>query len=628
MTIFFTPSGQLDIATDASDLPESSDGNNIFSDAMTRCKNLRINQAGKAITRDGSAALNETAIGTPIWWIEEQGGTRYAFAGSSIYSDESSIATGLQRAQWAAIQYNPFNDPTPNVFGLNGTDRKRIEDGAVYEWGIDAPTVAPTLRSGQGAGLTGEYNAKYTYVRKVDDVVVCESNPSPAGVSALLSNSSLAISATQPTDPQVTHIRFYRTTAGGSTYLYDGEVTVDTTYAFGYCFGWESNEDTGTGYKFTTSDETHDTENCYSWEERFLDLSSSASAPTYTQPFDLFDSTAIDGVLGGVVATDHDRPPLGSFVFGPAYDGTCFILKDNLLYYCKPKQPEYWPPTYFIEVSTPQLPLLTGFFHNGQVYVCSSAELYYIQGTGDGTFLPFMMRAKTGAQSLRGAVSIAGRGVYRTGPDGIYLFASGADTKVSEQQLDPIFRGETTNGIPGVGTMEGSWLYPYRNQLYFGYRSSDDTFAAHLIVLNLETNRFNYYTYDDGDGASVQMSAIATDLTNKRLLIGDSAGFIRVIESTAYTDDAGAAIEWELQSKDYILQTRRHFPRWVKYDVDASNAEECIGELLLRDVVHQSHTISAARDTRRRLVREGNGERAALRVRGSGPITIYAVESE
>jgi hypothetical protein len=630
VTIFFTPSGSLDIASDASDLPEQSDGNNIQSGAMTRCKNLRTNQAGKVITRDGSAAINAVAIDTPIWWIEELGGTRYSFAGTKIYSDESSIATGLTSAQWAAIEYNPFNDPTPNVFALNGTDRKRIEDGAVYEWGIDAPTTAPTVRSGQGAGLTGEYNAKYTYVRKVGAVVVAESNPSPAATtSAVLSNASLAITATAPTDPQVTHLRFYRTTAGAGTYLYDGELAVNGTYAFGYTYTtWEVLEDTGTGYKFTTVDPTHNTENTYSWEERYLDLASSVTTPTYTQPFDMFDSTVIDGDLGDEVATDHDRPPLGSFVFGPAYDGTCFILKDNLLYYCKPKQPEYWPATFFIEVSTPQLPLKTGFFHNGQVYVCSSAELYYIQGTGDGTFLPFIMRAKVGAQSLRGAASVAGRGIYRTGPDGIYLFTSGADSKISEQALDPIFRGEDTNGMPGVATMAGSWIHVERNQLYFGYRSSDDDYPAHLLVLNLETNRVTYYTYDDGAGESVQMSAIATDQENQRLLVGDSEGFVRVIENTAYTDDSGTAIDWEAQSKDYVLQTRRHFPRWVKYDVDASNADSCIGELLLRGEVHHSHTITGSRDTRRRLVREGNGERAAHRLRGSGPVTIYAVESE
>src|SRR3990167_6752976 len=117
----------------------------------------------------------------------------------------------------------------------------------------------------------------------------------------------------------------------------------------------------------------------------------------YTQPGSDFESNIADSILGPEVEIDHDRPPLGSFVFGPAYDGTCFILKDNLLYYCKPKQQEYWPTLYFIEVSTPQFPLKTGVFHNGQPFALSANEIYYVQGTGNGTFFPLPMKAKTGA---------------------------------------------------------------------------------------------------------------------------------------------------------------------------------------------------------------------------------------
>jgi len=626
MSILFSPNGSLDISKDPSDLPESADQNNISSGAMVRCKNLRINQQGLAKTRDGSSKLNVTAIAS-INWLEVQAGVRYAFAGTAIYRDESSIASGLTSAQWAAIQYNAFNDTTQQVFALNGTDRKRIQGSTVYEWGIAAPTTGPTVRSGGGSGLTGEYNAKYTYVRKVGSVVVAESDPSPAATtSAVLSNGSLAITPTQPSDAQVTHIRFYRTSTAGATYSYAGEVAANTTYAFGYCFSWESTEDSGTGLKFTTADTTHVTENAFSWEERFLDLGTTITASTYSNPFDTFDSNITDGSLGDLVETDHDRPPLGSFVFGPAYDGTCFILKDNLLYYCKPKQPEYWPTLYFIEVSTPQLPLKTGVFHNGQPFALSANEIYYVQGTGNGTFFPLPMKAKTGAQGPRGAISVAGKGIFHTGPDGIYLFASGADTKITEDSLEPLFRGETVQGMPGVSSMTTAWLHVFRNHLYFGYQSSGYGYPTNVIVMNLDTNRLAYYQYSDG--TVVQIRAIATDETNNRLLIGDSSGYVRVIESPSYTADSSAAISWEVQSKDYMLSTRKHFPRWSKYDVDASGATTCTGEFLLSGAVHQSHTITGNRDSRRRLIGTGNGNRAAIRISGTGPVTIYAVEAE
>ena len=276
MTVFFSPDGSLNVATDASDLPESSDGRNTKSGAMVRCKNLRTNEPGKAKTRDGSAKLNTTAINTAIWWIEEQGGSRFTFAGTQIYEDESSIATGLTDAQWSAIKYNAFNDTTDNIFALNGTDRKRIESSTVYEWGIAAPTVAPTLSVGQAGGLTGQYNAKYTYVRKVGSVIVAESNASPAADNTVvLANQSLSVDVTQPSDSQVTHIRLYRTLADGATYFLDTEIAVGITVAYGYSEAFEATDTyiAGTGYKFSIEDSTNGTENTYTWEELYADRS-------------------------------------------------------------------------------------------------------------------------------------------------------------------------------------------------------------------------------------------------------------------------------------------------------------------------------------------------------------------
>lgn len=271
MTILFDPSGNLDISTDPSDLPESGDGTTTRSDALTRCKNLRINQRGRAVTRDGSAKLNASAIAAAIWWIEEQGGDRYEFAGTAIYKNEVSIKTGLTSAQWSAVKYNSYNDTVQNIFAMNGTDRKRIESGAVYEWGSEAPTDAPTLSAGttvSGGGLTGNYNVRYTYVRKSGGTVLYESNPSPyASDYQALTHQTLLISATASSDPQITHIRFYRTGANGVIYYRDQDVPVGL-YSFGYSEGFESTDAylSGSGYKFTIEDTVHGTEDTYTWE--------------------------------------------------------------------------------------------------------------------------------------------------------------------------------------------------------------------------------------------------------------------------------------------------------------------------------------------------------------------------
>jgi hypothetical protein len=347
---------------------------------------------------------------------------------------------------------------------------------------------------------------------------------------------------------------------------------------------------------------------------------------TYTTPLGSFDSDTGDGGLGASVLTSNDQPPAGSFTFGPAYDGTVFIIKDNRLYYSKPKRPEAWPSSYYIEVGTRQEPGVTGVFHNGQPYYLTLNQIFYIQGTGNNTFLPSPMKSRCGAQSSRGAVAVGGHGIFHTGPDGIYLFNNGGDRKVTEDNLEPIFRGETKGGIPGVADLSTSWLYHYSGYLYFGYSSTSGAYPKNVFRLNLDSQKVSYFTYNDG--SDINIRAIATDDANQRILIGDATGYLRVIEDTRYTDDSGTAISWEVQSKDFTLATRKHFPRWVKYDVDVTNASSVTGKLLLDDTVHQTHDLAVSRQVKRRLVGEGNGSRASVRISGSGKAIVYSAEFE
>ena len=113
MTTYFKPTGSLDLSTNPQDLPAQSDGRNESSGAMQRCKNLRLDENGVAQTRDGSTVL-DSSMSTPIWNIIEQGGTRYGFGGSSIYSNGTSILGSLTSARWSSILYNPYNCFTYN----------------------------------------------------------------------------------------------------------------------------------------------------------------------------------------------------------------------------------------------------------------------------------------------------------------------------------------------------------------------------------------------------------------------------------------------------------------------------------------------------------------------------------
>ena len=560
MSILFNPDGTLDIATDPSDLAESGDGRNFSSGALTRAKNIDLVRLGRVKTRSGSSALGSAMTGI-LSHIEIVGADRYSFAGSTIYRNESSIATGLTNSTWSGIQYNAFNDTTDQIFALNGTDKKRIEASTAYQWGISAPTVAAVTSVGSAGSLTGAYSIKYSYVRKVGTAVVSESNPSPVSNTTTLSSEQLDFTFTASSDPQVTHVRIYRTVTGGTAWFYDQEIAVGTT--------------SGT-------------------------------------------SSQADTALGDGAETDHDLPPAGTFVIGPNYNGTCFIIKDNLLYYCLAKRPEYWPSTYFIEVSTKQFPGTSLVFWNAQPYFFTKKDIYFIQGTGHPAFNPVNMKSRTGAQGPQGAFPVDKEGIYHVGSDGLYLF-NGDDKKITEATLEPIFLGETVNDMPGATSLEKAWLIQFKNKLYFGYVGTG-TYPDNVLVLFLGANRKVAYYHYPFEIVSVQI-----DHANNRLIAGCGDGQLRVLETGS--DDSGTAIDWECQSKDFTLPTRAHFPRWAKYDLDVDSGT-ANGQIILDGAILQTHIITGSRNTTRRLIDSDNGNRCAIRLSGTGVSTVYLAEME
>lgn len=223
----------------------------------------------------------------------------------------------------------------------------------------------------------------------------------------------------------------------------------------------------------------------------------------------------------------------------------------------------------------------------------------------------------------------SGKGIFHFGSDGIYIFNSTGDMKSTQQRFDPIFQGETRHGIPGVDyEYSNQILIVWHDRLYCFYKSSEDaTYPASCIVLNITSGKTSYYKYP------FEITEACVDDYNDRLLIADGNQYIWKIEDPDYQTDyisvsSKTAIPWESESKEFTLQTRAHFPRWCKYDVDASGATSASGYMLLDGAVQQAHALSGDRLTRKRLVETGNGKRASVRIGGSGPVEIYAVEFE
>lgn len=413
----------------------------------------------------------------------------------------------------------------------------------------------------------GRIGVCYTYCRKsADGVLECESNPSRAEYTEAQAILSAFWGLAE--DPQITHVRLYRTLAGDATFYYANE--------------YEINKLSGV-------------------------------------------VTPSDFALGAAVERDHDRPPAGAVVAGPTYNGYCFMLKDNLLYFCKPNQPEYWPADYYIEVGPPQEPLNGIEFSNGIPYVASEEEIYMIQGSGADSFFPLPMKAKTGTQAHIGMLSVKGLGIVHTDIDGFYGFTGNEqDEKVSESRFGPLFKGETKGSIPAVNRtyMQNCWFLFFDNKLWFGYPDSTAVYPNNVLIINTVNSKGRHYSY------AQQFGAVTIDNTNNRILALDTTGFLRRLDDPDVTTDDGTSISWQIESKAFTDQLYKYFPRRAKYDVTIDTGGTATASILLDDTAIQTHSLTVSRQTKNRLIDGKNGDRLGVRIAGTGTASIRLVEVE
>jgi hypothetical protein len=337
------------------------------------------------------------------------------------------------------------------------------------------------------------------------------------------------------------------------------------------------------------------------------------------------ESYVADTSLGTEVLTNHNRPPLGSFVFGPSLTGMCFIIYNNFLYYCLEKQPDYWPTEYNIEVSPVQFPLKAGCFYDGQIYVASTEQIYNISGTGADNFSPpIPQSALTGTISPYCFLPIHGKGIFHLGNDGLYLFTGSDDVNVTNERFRPIFTGETVLDIPGISTTNtaNSWLIYFQSKLYFGYPKDGSTYPDNIIVTDLSTGKSAHYDYGQ------TFRCVGIDYENDRLLTVDTSGYVWELENKDTTTDDGDEISFKLQTMDYSSTLRKYFPRWARYDVNVGTGATASGFVLLDGVSVQTHTLSGSRNTKKRLIAKANGDRVSMRITGTGQVDIYSVEVE
>jgi len=159
--ILFKPNGTLDVSTDPPDLPEERDKFSISSDAMQRCKNLRMNQKGVLKTRDGSVKLNEVPmVGAPslilngvLWTGAEDttpptGWTELNTANYTVESDILKVTHNGDNLPW-------MYDPVALVIGETYRVSAKFKSGGGYGGAVQVGTTVNGFDLGYVSSVEG-----------------------------------------------------------------------------------------------------------------------------------------------------------------------------------------------------------------------------------------------------------------------------------------------------------------------------------------------------------------------------------------------------------------------------------------------------------------------------------------
>jgi hypothetical protein len=397
-------------------------------------------ELGVLRVRKGRQRLHPTQLAlAPVTALFRHLGRRYQVAAQTLYRNFVPILTGLEGfARPTVIPYQPLNEDTTWSFIADRNLMRKDNGVALATWGLTAPVSASGLSAVASGVLTGVYGAVYTYARVVSGHVVHESNPSPSPTPVTLASQRLGVPVVASTDPQVTHIRIYRTVAGGTSYLFDQQVPNSTVNQI---------------------------------------------------------SDQADDALGVAVETDNDPPPLASCAV--EFQGHLWLCNavehPEYLYYSKRFRPESWPPDNFLKIGDPSDPLLSMVALTGVIGVFTALTKYRVFGSAATGFTALEALNSRGIASPNATTSTA-RGVAFVAKDGIWLtnFVE-ADQHLS-QGIEGLFAGQTIGTYAPIDMTQLVALAEFKRRLYFGYRDILGQFAT--AIYSPDTQHW-YHTSND-----------------------------------------------------------------------------------------------------------------------------------
>lgn len=302
----------------------------------------------------------------------------------------------------------------------------------------------------------------------------------------------------------------------------------------------------------------------------------------------------------GTLALDNDQPvstvdsagatvlaqPL-PILFGPV-QGITFGLGDphrpGVLYWSKVDAPHAWPSANLFEVTPSSEPLQTGVVWGNQAFCLSHSRLYaiypHLSGSGQVEVTPTPTRLGVAG---RWAVAVSPRhGILLVSANqpGVYATTGGEATRLSDD-IQPLFEGETVNGIPPVDWAAAAEirLTVHRERLYLTYKSTSATYLTLVCSLWKRQLAWRLFSY----AGSPAHATVEDGVADPTLIIGSRTANASYSTDPAATTDGGTGIAFQVRtgSLDYgESRTRKVLGDLV---IDANRAGETLTVTTLLD---------------------------------------------
>ena len=217
-------------------------------------------------------------------------------------------------------------------------------------------------------------------------------------------------------------------------------------------------------------------------------------------------------------------------------------LQPGTLYRSKRGFPEAWPAIDYFPVCAPSEQLMNGGQIASQGFVFSRTRMYSIILNADDTWTTEPTGCAEGLVG-RWALAVTPYGIAFVSPFGVRLTGGGAPEQLSDEMIEPLFKGETVRGLNPIDLADPTnlQLAYYDSELWLTYEDTSN--GRHHLVYNFLDKNWRHYAF--GVPVSCVYGEPIEGAAASTLLGAGSTGAIYTHDGFS---DAGSAIAWSFRT--------------------------------------------------------------------------------